>query len=218
MVAVAGPETGAIEEHIMILPRLQAAWVLTAALLTPAAPGAFGKDEPPARPPAAITVKMEDCQASRPGKLAQAGLLRLLIFGPPKDLLVKRGALEVEGEKYDLYLPSAKSYATRNQAKAGSDDDTSTRISIDLDHDGQLTEEEGWYASRPIRIGDRMFEVQEIAEDGTRLVLKPSTAPLRGVIKGRKCPPFAFTTPEGEPVTRDRLGGKAFLLDIWSVT
>jgi hypothetical protein len=63
-----------------------------------------------------------------------------------------------------------------------------------------------------------MFEVQEIAQDGTRLVLKPLTAPLRGVMKGRRCPPFAFTTPQGEPVTLERLRGKAFLLDIWSVT
>jgi hypothetical protein len=202
----------------MILTRLPVAGMLIGVILTLAAPGAFGKDEPSAKPPAAITVKMEGCQASRPGKLAQAGLLRLLFFGPPKDPLVKRGVVDVEGEKYDLYLPAAKSYSTRNQAKDGSGDDTSTLISIDFDHDGQLTEEEGWYASRPIRIGDRMFEVQEIAQDGIRVVLKPSTAPLRGVIKGRRCPPFAFTTPGGEPVTLDRLRGKAFLLDIWSVT
>jgi hypothetical protein len=126
--------------------------------------------------------------------------------------------VDVEGEKYDLYLPAAKSYSTRNQAKDGSGDDTSTRISIDFDHDGQLTEEESWYTSRPVRVGDRMFEVQEIAPDGTRLVLKPSTAPLRGLIKGRRCPPFVFTTQKGEPVTLERLRGKAFLLDIWSVT
>jgi hypothetical protein len=202
----------------MIRSELQVAGVLIAAVLTLATPGAFGKDEPPAKSPAAITVKMGDCQASRPGNLAQVGLLRLLFSGPPKDRLVKRGAVDVEGEKFDLYLPAAKSYSTRNQAEAGSGDDTSTLISIDSDHDGQLTGEEGWYACRPIRIGDRMFEVQEIAQDGTQLVLKPSTALLRGVIKGRKCPPFAFTTPEGEPVTLDRLSGKAFLLDIWSVT
>ena len=103
----------------MILPRLQAAGLLITAALTPAAPGASGKDEPPTRPPAAITVKMENCQASRPGKLAQVGLLRLLFFGPPQDRLVKRGALDVDGEKYDLYLPAARSYTTRNQAKDG---------------------------------------------------------------------------------------------------
>jgi hypothetical protein len=202
----------------MTLSKLQGAVVPIAAILTLATPGAFGRDEPPARSPAAITVKMENCQASRPGNLAQVGLLRLLFSGPPKDRLVKRGAMDVEGEKYDLYLPAAKSYSIRNQTKAGGGDDTSTLISIDFDHDGQLTGEEGWYASRPIRIGDRMFEVQEIAKDGTQLVLKPSAAPLRGVIKGHKCPSFAFTTPEGEPVTLDRLHGKAFLLDIWSVT
>jgi hypothetical protein len=123
---------------------------------------------------------MEDCQASRPGKLAQVGLLRLLIFGPPKDTLVKRGAIDVEGRTYHLYLPKAKPYTTKNQAKADSGGDTSTLISIDLDQDGQLTEEESWYASRPIRIGDRMFEVQEIAQDGARIILKPSNVPRSG--------------------------------------
>jgi hypothetical protein len=161
---------------------------------------------------------LEDCQARRPGKVSEVGLLRLLFSGPPRDRLVKRGAVDIQGEKFDLYLPATKPYSTRNQAKNGSGEDTSTRFSIDLDHDGRLTEEESWYASGPIRIGDEMFEVLEIAQDGTRLVLKPSSAPLRGVIKGRRCPPFAFTTPDGDPVTLDRLRGKAFLLDVWSVT
>src|SRR5262249_37166346 len=148
----------------MIQSRLQVAAAWIAVALTPAGLGAFGKDEPPAKPPTAITVKMEDCRASRPGKIAGVGLLRLLFSGPPKDQLVKRGAVDVEGEKYDLYLPAAQSYSTRNPAKGGNGDDTSTLISIDSDHDGQLTEEEGGHASQPIRIGDRMFEVQEIAQ------------------------------------------------------
>ena len=63
-----------------------------------------------------------------------------------------------------------------------------------------------------------MFEIQEIAESGSRLVLKPSTAPLRGLIKARQCPPFKFATSDGKEISLGTLKGKAFLLDIWSVT
>ena len=83
MVSAAGFEAGAIEGHIMILSRHQGAAVLISAIVTLAAPGASGKDEPPAKPAASITVRLEDCQASRPGKLTDVGLLRLLIFGRP---------------------------------------------------------------------------------------------------------------------------------------
>jgi hypothetical protein len=161
---------------------------------------------------------MEDCQATRPGKLPDAGLLRLLLFGPPKDQLVKRGAVDVDGQRYHVYLPKAKSYTMKNQAKPGSDEDTSTLVSIDLDQDGQLTEQEGRYASQPVRIGDRMYAIQEIAESGSRLVLKPSTAPLRGLIKGRQCPPFKLAASDGKEISLRTLKGKTFLLDIWSVT
>jgi hypothetical protein len=63
-----------------------------------------------------------------------------------------------------------------------------------------------------------MFEVSHLAADGSRIVLKPSKAPLRGVIVGRVCPPFSFKTADGKKVSRDSLAGKAFLLDIWSLT
>jgi hypothetical protein len=161
---------------------------------------------------------MEDCQATRPGKLADAGLLRLLRFGPPKEQLVKRGVIEVDGQKYHVYLPKAKSYTIKNQAKPGTDDDTSTLVSIDLNQDGQLAEPEGWYASQPVRIGDHMYAIQEIEESGSRVVLRPSTAPLRGLIKARQCPPFKFAASDGKEISLGTLKGKTFLLDIWSVT
>jgi hypothetical protein len=145
-------------------------------------------------------------------------VLRLLLFGPPKDQLVKRGTVDVDRQTYHLYLPNAKSYTIKNKAKPGTDEDTSTLISIDLDQDGQLTEQESWYASQPVRIGDRIFDVQDIAESGERIVFKLSTAPLRGLINGRQCPPFKFATSDGKEISLGALKGKAFLLDIWSVT
>jgi hypothetical protein len=63
-----------------------------------------------------------------------------------------------------------------------------------------------------------MFDVVDLAADGSKILLRASRAPLGGVVMGRKCPPFSFTTANGKAVTPDTFAGKAFLLDIWSVT
>jgi hypothetical protein len=208
--------TASIEVQTMSI-RLHATTLLVPVFLAFAPPGTLEQVEPTAKSTPSITIKMEDCQATRPGR-TDIGLLRLLLFGPPKDQLVKRGAIDVDGQTYHVYLPKASSYTIKNKAKPGTDEDTSTLVSIDLDQDGQLTEQESWYASLPIRIGDRMFDVEEIAESGARIVLKPSTAPVRGLIKGRQCPPFKFATSDGKEISLGTLKGKTFLLDIWSVT
>jgi hypothetical protein len=173
-----------------------------------------------AEQPAEMTIAMEECKASRPGKVTSStGLLTLLFSGPPKEKLVKRGTVAVDGQNYTLYLPKADSYSTTNTEAGDSDfENTSTLISIDHNGDGKLTEDEGWFANLPLRLGDKMFDVAEIAEDGSRIVLKPSKSPLRGVIVGRTCPPFSFQTADGEEVSLNSLAGKAFILDIWSFT
>jgi hypothetical protein len=163
---------------------------------------------------------MEDCKASRPGKItSQTSTLRLLFAGPPKDQLAKRGTVKVDGHKYTLYLPKAKSYSIKNTKPSDSDfENTSTLISVDQKGDGRLTDTDGWFANLPLRLGDKMFDVAQIAADGSRIVLKPSKSPLRGLIVGRRCPPFSFKTADGEELSRERLAGKPFLLDIWSIT
>jgi hypothetical protein len=194
-------------------------------LLLPAAAGSalsavIRPDQPPLPAPA-ITVVMEDCKASRPAKITgAASALAFLIAGrPSEEELVKRGTVQVDGRKYTLYLPRARSYSTKNTGPSDSDfDNTSTLISVDQAGDGRLTERDSWFANLPLRLGDRMFDVAEIAADGSRVVLKPSKAPLRGAIVGRTCPPFSFKTADGMEVSRDRLAGKPFLLDIWSTT
>jgi hypothetical protein len=176
--------------------------------------------KPLPREAATITVVMEDWKASRPGKITGAvSTLRLIFAGPPRDELVKRGTVQVDRQTYTLYLPKAGSYSTKNTGSSDCDfDNNSTLISVDQNGDGRLTENDGWFANLPLRLGDRMFDVAEIAADGSRIVLKPSRAPLRGVIVGRTCPPFAFKTADGKEVSRERLAGKPFLLDIWSIT
>ncbi len=125
----------------------------------------------------------------------------------------------MDGQKYTLYLPKAKAYSTKNTKPSDSGaENNSTPIYVEAKGYGRLEEEDGWFSNLPLRLGDRMFDVAEIAADGSRLVLRPSKAPLRGVIVGRKCPDFAFKTADGKEVSRDRLAGKPFLLDIWSIT
>ena len=194
--------------------------LLLPAVLGLALPGGSGAGQAAADQAEAITVVMEDCKANRPGKITSAtSTIRLLFAGPPKDDLVKRGTANVGGHKYTLYLPKAKSYSTKNTKPSDNDfENTSTLISVDQKGDGRLTDTDGWFANLPLRLGDRMFDVAEMAADGGRIVLKPSKSPLRGVIVGRACPPFSFKTAEGKEVSRESLAGKAFLLDIWSIT
>jgi hypothetical protein len=163
-----------------------------------------------------ITVRMEACQASRDGIVKN---LVSALFGPAKEPLVKRGVLEVEGRKLTLYLPKAKAYSVRNTAKKDNIfDNNSTRLAIDQKGDGKLTEADNWFANLPVRLGDRMYDIIEIAPDGSSLVLQPSKSPLSGVIVGRTCPPFSFKTADGKTISRDGFAGKAFILDIWSIT
>jgi len=168
---------------------------------------------------ASINIAMEDCKASRPGSVANVSVWSLLLGGSSKEDLVKRGTLEVDGQKCTLFLPKAKSYSTKNTKPSDSDfDNTSTLISVEQVGEAQKKVMDGWFANLPIRLGDKMFDVMEIAADGSRIVLRPSKSPLRGVVVGRGCPTFAFKTPDGQVISRESLNGKAFLLDIWSTT
>jgi hypothetical protein len=194
--------------------------VLVPALFSNALPGRSWAEKPKAGPPVAITIAMEDCKADRQGKItSDTSIIRLIFAGPPKEELVKRGTVEVDGKKYTLYLPKAKAYSTTNTKTGDSDfENTSTLISVDQNGDGRLTGDQGWFANLPLRLGDKMFDVTEIAADGSRVVLKPSESALRGVIMGRTCPPFSFKTADGREFSRESLAGKPFLLDIWSIT
>ena len=204
----------------MMRHRLLLVFLLLPAVPGSALPGEGRADKPAPEEGAAVTVAMEDCKAARPAKITNvAGALKRLIAGPPKDELVKRGTVQVDRRKYTLYLAKAESYSTNNTGPSDCDfDNTSTLISVDQNGDSRPTENDGWFANLPLRLGDKMFDVAEIAADGRRIVLKPSKSPLRGVILGRTCPPFSFETADGGEVSRETLAGRAFILDIWSFT
>jgi hypothetical protein len=184
-------------------------------------------DQPAPDQVTTIVVKMEDSKASRRGKLQLTEedlkdtqkLSARLLKGWPEEELFKRGVLEVDGHKYYLYLPKAKSYSVKNTKSSDADfDNTSTLISVDQKGDGHITDVDGWFANLPLRLGDKMYDVAEIAADASQIVLKPSKSPLRGVIIGRTCPPFSFKTADRKVVSLESLAGRPFILDIWSIT
>jgi hypothetical protein len=116
-------------------------------------------------------------------------------------------------------LPQAKTYSVKNTNRSDADsENTSTLISVDQNGNGRITDADGWFANLPLRLGDKMYDVTEVAADASRIVLKPSKSPLRGVIVGRTCPPFSFKTADGNVVNRESLARKPFILDIWSIT
>src|SRR5262245_36661684 len=170
-------------------------------------------------PDSSLTIHLEDCEASRPGRVKPdvlkdlkpedlkndpEGARRLIedAFKPEK--LVKRGRIQVKEGSFDIYLPeSEEPYTIVNKGASEADhENLSTLISIDANGDGKLTEEEGWFASQPIRIADRMWEVASIAPDGSRIEIRPSAKRLQGLVLGRKCPPFSYQTEEGKRITQ----------------
>jgi len=166
-------------------------------------------------PAGAITVTLTDSSVSRPG--AVTGLLSALLGGGSEKL--KRGELTVDGETFALFLPAGKPCTIKNTgSNDGAFENKSTAITVALKGDEKLTGGQSWFSNLPLRVGDRMFAVLDIAADGSRIVLNPSDEPLRGVVLGRKCPPFAFETSDGKKVSADMYRGQAFLLDIWSTT
>jgi hypothetical protein len=80
-----------------------------------------------------ITVAMEDCKASRPGRISKGTTVFSLLFsGGPKDQnLAKKGSVAVDGRTYWLYLPKASSYTLKNTGERDDQlENTSTLISL----------------------------------------------------------------------------------------
>jgi len=201
-----------------MIMKKSATTVLLLTILAGPAPGTG--PAPDQKAAESIIVTMEDCQASRPGRItADMNLLALIFSGLPKEPLVKKGTVTIDGQKVRFYLPQAKTYTVKNSKTSdGGAENSSTAITVDQKGSGLFAEEDIWFANLPVRIGDRMFDVSALAADGSSLTLAPSRAPLRGVILNRQCPDFSLKTTTGALITNKDLAGKAFLLDIWSVT
>lgn len=185
-----------------------------------AVPTSIGIAQPRVVAATPLTVAMEDCKVEGPARFNSDVSFLAILFGGgrTKEQLVKRGSAEVADEKFTVYLPKAKAYSVVNTKPGELLANTSTLVYVDYNGDGKLTEYEGRHADLPLRLGDQMFEVAEIAKDGSRIELRPSKAPLAGAIVGRRCPAFSFKTPDGQVVSNETVAGKTLILDVWSFT
>ncbi len=132
--------------------------------------------------------------------------------------LVLKGSVKVGEETFDIFLPKDKdgwSIQPRPKRQKLLTAFTSTYLSVDQNHDGKITETESYFAEHPIRLGDSMFQLTSIAEDGT-LTLIPSDSPLMGPVIGRKAPDFEWTTTDGKVLRRDDFLGRTLVVDSWA--
>ncbi|MCG3137283.1 MAG: hypothetical protein HJJLKODD_01126 [Phycisphaerae bacterium] len=205
-------------------PRRNIVWMLTGGLAVMLFVNHYlsAQSEPPSSAPTttadSIVIPTEPCQASRQARLINPSMEEIM-SGPKKEMLTHRARVTVDDVTTWIYLPEKTPYTLVNTGESdGEFDNTSTLLAIDSRPDKRITDDENWYANLPIRIADRMFDVTAIAEDGSSITLTPSSAPLSGVVVGRKVPPFSYQREDGQLITQDDYKGKAFLLDIWSVT
>lgn len=176
-----------------VLPALLAAG-LTAAQRTQADP---------------IVVAMAPCDANRPVQQ---------FYVKSSRNLVRKGAVQIAGESFDIYLPKEKacSHRPRPEQKGVLVARTSTYLAVDQDHDGKIGPLESYFADSPLRLGDTMFDIVDLAADGSSLTIRRSERPLTGAVLGRKAAAFEWTTADGRKVTRDGLAGRVVVIDCWA--
>lgn len=129
---------------------------------------------------------------------------------------LSKGVLKVGAEEAEIYIPQNGPYSlTTDEKEYGN---SSMRVSVDFDKNGELPEHETWFSSHPVRIGDQMFKVKSVDPGGAWMVLSKANVPLSGLVIGRKCPDFELWTTQGKKVTLADYRGKFLLLDVWSMT
>ncbi len=156
-----------------------------------------------------LTIPMVPCKKTRPVDS---------YYMSTSEKLVLEGTVTVDGEKFLIYLPEDEegySLVPRPERKAILTAFTSTCLAVDQNHDGRISMWESCFAENPLRIGDSMFVVKSIDDDGT-LTLTPQDLPLSWPVIGRKAPDFSFTTIDGRTVTRDDFQGRALVIDCWA--
>lgn len=133
----------------------------------------------------------------------------------PSEAWGKGAEFAAAGESVRIYLPPEGPYTTENTGDSASPfDETSTPIAVERPVGAGIGEHDVWFASQPIRFGDEMFKVVEIASDGSSISFEKSDAKLAGLIVGRTVPELGFTSLEGKPITP--VAGKLNLYQVFS--
>ena len=170
---------------------------------------------PAADPPDVVRIELRECDGLKRG--GAFGFMLAMRDSIACELTM-RGDVSIDERKLTFYLPDGP-YALKNTGASDfTMENTATCLAIDADADGRIADEENWFSNLPIRIGDRMFDLRAIGSDGKRIELAPSLKPVSGIVVGQKVPPFSYTTTGGKTLTQDDYRGRAFLIDIWSVT
>ncbi|MFO1032054.1 MAG: hypothetical protein U1F60_13335 [Planctomycetota bacterium] len=157
-----------------------------------------------------IVVKMAPCEAKRP--------VRSFYVKSSRDL-VRTGSLQVGLETFGLYLPQEKggwSATARPERRGTLVTLTSTWLAVDQDHDGKIALDESYFAELPLRIGDTMFDVVDIAADGSAVTLRRRRGPLAGPVLGRKAAAFEWTATDGRKLTNASYENRVLVIDCWA--
>ncbi|MEM9943385.1 MAG: hypothetical protein AAF939_17605, partial [Planctomycetota bacterium] len=175
-----------------------------------------------------IVLQLSECNLTRPKvKLSSRDLLEELQNEPSEtvstsateDRLVFKAELMQDGKKVNLYLPEATAYSLKNNSTGSTRfTNTSTYISIDHDGDGYISGHESNALCAPFRVWDSMYQVLEIDCARRELRIEKKDMALCGAIKNRVCPPFEFTTLEGQTISDQTIRGKVTILDLMGMT
>lgn len=157
-----------------------------------------------------VVIQMAPCEQKRP--------VRSFYVKSSRDL-VRKGSLQVGSETFDLYLPKEKggwSAVARPERKAMLVALTSTWLAVDQDHDGKVALDESYFAELPLRIGDAMFDVVDIAADGSAVTLRRREGPLAGAVAGRRAAAFEWTSTDGRKLTNASYENRVLVIDCWA--
>jgi hypothetical protein len=183
----------------------------------PSGPEQQGKPMPKAAKDEVVAA-LEPAAVTRPGKFKMKfGSNGLPIFEEPKEESLVRGVMDSGNEKISFYLPASGPYKLTTAEQHWTDNE-STIISVDANNDGDFSDDDNWYTSLPIRMGDTMYVVKEIDPAGKWIRFLKTNAPATGMVVGKPCPDFKLTTIDKKTVTLADYKGKALLLDVWSMT
>lgn len=162
-----------------------------------------------------IVVKLQPSAVTREGKIVfNKDFFAHPNFTRPIEHM-NQGKMSVDGEDVVLYIPKHGPYSlTTDPEEFGN---TSMRISVDTNNDGRLENTESWFSSIPVRIANSMFQVRSVDPGGTWIKFAKLDAPLTGLVVGKPCPDFEFTTADGKKVRLEDYKGKTLLLDVWSM-
>jgi peroxiredoxin len=124
------------------------------------------------------------------------------------------GKITVDGQEHEAVLLDEKT--TGSFAGTGQN----VRLFIDLNDNGKLDKAEMFDISKPIKIHGHVYEISNVAADGSSLQFNPSSKPAYSpddVEVGQIAPGFEAVDTDGKAIKfADAYKGKIVLIDFWA--